>query len=94
MLRIANASYAPANCSTTVRKLAASGHGALMSSPFQRGLLEAAKRVVHPDGGSCEKCRVELRRTTGFAAVLQNLMEIAEQSGTAQLLSLLNWRKL
>jgi hydroxymethylpyrimidine pyrophosphatase-like HAD family hydrolase/adenine/guanine phosphoribosyltransferase-like PRPP-binding protein len=51
MFRQVNRSYAPANCSRQIRRLAASGECRVMSKPFQKGLLQAARELVNQKNG-------------------------------------------
>jgi hydroxymethylpyrimidine pyrophosphatase-like HAD family hydrolase len=94
MLRAAEIAYAPANCSKTIRELAAQGHCNMTRRSFQRGLLEAVRHVVHTDGRSCDKCQIRLSRAEGCGALVQNLMDIAEKPRALQFLTALNWRGL
>jgi hydroxymethylpyrimidine pyrophosphatase-like HAD family hydrolase len=94
MLRIAELAYAPANASKSVRDLAAAGHCILTKRPEQRGLLEAARKVIHQDGRKCEKCDVELVRAKGFGEVMQTLLEVCERTKLEQLMALLDSERL
>ena len=54
MFRVATRSFAPANisCRRQARLLGCQ----IASHPYQRGLLEIVRKIVHPDGGHCERC--------------------------------------
>jgi hydroxymethylpyrimidine pyrophosphatase-like HAD family hydrolase len=94
MLRTAEVAYAPANSSEIIRKLATIGQCKLTRQKSQKGLLEAARHVIHPDGRSCDKCSIQLSRAEGCGALIQTLTDFAERSGVLQFLSVLNWRGL
>ena len=54
MFKVATRSFAPRNisCSREARLLGCS----LSRFAYQRGLLDIARRLAHPDGGRCERC--------------------------------------
>ena len=92
LLREADEAFAPANASVRVRQLAAAGGCTLTRLPVQRGLLEAARRLVHPDGGRCHDCDVRIGRASGAGAVIQELSDATERSRGRRYLSLLDLR--
>jgi hydroxymethylpyrimidine pyrophosphatase-like HAD family hydrolase len=94
MLRAAETAYAPANSSRIIRELAAQGHCRMTRRPFQRGLLEAVRHVVHPNDRTCDNCRVRLSRGEGCGSLVQKLMGIADRPRALQFLAALNWRGL
>jgi hydroxymethylpyrimidine pyrophosphatase-like HAD family hydrolase len=94
MLRAADLAFAPANCSKSVRQLAAEGGCELTRQPFQKGLLEAVMKVIHADGRLCEKCDVHLVEADGCGAMFQALMGIAELPKFLKFSSILNPRRL
>jgi hydroxymethylpyrimidine pyrophosphatase-like HAD family hydrolase len=55
MFRVATRSFAPANvgCGRQARFLGCQ----VVSQPYQQGLLEIVRRIVHPEGGHCPRCR-------------------------------------
>ena len=55
MFRVANGSFAPGN--VTCRKEAQLLGCYIANASYQPGLLEIAKRISHPDGGTCDRCR-------------------------------------
>jgi hypothetical protein len=61
-----------------------------MRGPRQRGLLEAVRQLIHPDGLLCGKCNVQLAQAHGCGALFQRLMEVAERSTLRKFLSILN----
>jgi hypothetical protein len=79
MLRGADLAFAPANCSQSVRALAASRGCKLTRQSFQKGLLEAVMQVIHAGDQQCDKCDVQLLQAEGCGALFQSLMEIAER---------------
>jgi hydroxymethylpyrimidine pyrophosphatase-like HAD family hydrolase len=90
MFRAADLVFAPANSSKLVREFAGMGKCKLMRQPYQRGLLEAVKQVIHADGRLCDKCDVQLKQTDGCGALFQRLMEVAESSKLRKFFSILN----
>src|SRR4029077_9556312 len=55
MFRVANRSFAPGNtsCRGEARLL-----GCYVANlPYQPGLLQIARKIVHPEGGTCHRCR-------------------------------------
>jgi hydroxymethylpyrimidine pyrophosphatase-like HAD family hydrolase len=94
MFRAAELAFAPANASKSVREFAAMGKCKLTRRPHQRGLLEAVRQVVHPDGQLCDKCRIHLKQADGCGALFQTLMQVAESSKVRRFFSLMNWRNL
>ena len=55
MFRVASASFAPGNVSC--RREAQLLGSYIADSSFQPGLLEIAKRIAHPQGGTCHRCQ-------------------------------------
>jgi hydroxymethylpyrimidine pyrophosphatase-like HAD family hydrolase len=55
MFRVATRSFAPANvgCARQARFLGCQ----IVSQPYQQGLLEIVRRIVHPAGDKCPRCR-------------------------------------
>ncbi len=94
MFRAADLAFAPANSSNSVHEFAAAGKCKLMRQPRQRGLLEAATQLIHPDGQLCVKCNVQLARAHGCGALFQKLMEVAERSTLRKFSAILNWGRL
>jgi trehalose-6-phosphatase len=94
MFRAADLAFAPANSSKSVHAFAAAGKCKLMRQPRQRGLLEAVRQLVHPDGQLCGKCKIKLAQAHGCGALFQRLMEVAERSTLRKFSSILNWGNL
>jgi hydroxymethylpyrimidine pyrophosphatase-like HAD family hydrolase len=55
MFRVADRSFAPGNVSC--RKEAQLLGCRVAKSGYQQGLLEIARRIIHPEGGACSRCR-------------------------------------
>jgi hydroxymethylpyrimidine pyrophosphatase-like HAD family hydrolase len=55
MFRVASQSFAPGNvaCAREARSLGAR----IAHAPYQPGLLEIARWIVHPESGACDRCR-------------------------------------
>ena len=93
-LEMAEASYAPANCSKLVRALARRANCRIMGEPFQRGLLAAVLDVLGNDltpGGAC------LLKPTGPGSsgdLIRALLRVAERPRYRQFLAALNYRGL
>jgi hydroxymethylpyrimidine pyrophosphatase-like HAD family hydrolase len=93
-LAMADASYAPANCSKRVRELARRANCRVMGEPFQRGLLAAVLDVLGNDltpGGAC------LLKPTGPGSsgdLIRALLRVAERPRYRQFLAALNYRGL
>lgn len=102
MLKAAQFSYAPANCSSKIREAAASlTHLHVMDQPYQQGLLAAAHDAIKRAGGDMDSTiRIEaiLKQATNQAddgfdrEVIGNLLRVAERSRLQQILALFNWR--
>ncbi len=94
MFRAADLAFAPANASKSVREFAAAGKCKIMRRPRQRGLLEAVRQLIHPDGQLCGKCNIQLAQAHGCGALFQRLMEVAEGSTLRKFSSILRWGNL
>jgi hydroxymethylpyrimidine pyrophosphatase-like HAD family hydrolase len=55
MFRVGGRSFAPGNVSC--RKEAQLLGCQIAKSQYQRGLLEIARKIIHPEGGACKHCR-------------------------------------
>src|SRR5262249_8227012 len=55
MFRAASRSFAPANVSCRKEAQLLGCH--IVASAYQPGLLEIARRIIHPEGGDCKRCR-------------------------------------
>jgi hydroxymethylpyrimidine pyrophosphatase-like HAD family hydrolase len=94
MLKVADIAFAPANASRAVSELARAARCTVTKRRVQRGLLEAAMLLAHPDGHACGRCRVELLPAKGFGQVMAELMRVADRSAARRLLSTLDWHRL
>jgi hydroxymethylpyrimidine pyrophosphatase-like HAD family hydrolase len=82
MFRIARSSFAPAHiaCHREARLLGCH----IATQPYQPGLLEIARRIVHPEGGTCEQCRSVERNWAGKTSrgkkkdLFASLLEVAD----------------
>jgi hydroxymethylpyrimidine pyrophosphatase-like HAD family hydrolase len=92
MLLLADRAFAPSNCSKALRELSASHRIKRVRSSTQRGLLEAALLVVHPDGSACIQCRVKLTPPKGCGELIRDLMRAHELSRIRRYVSILDWR--
>src|SRR5262249_176085 len=76
MFRVAGASFAPGNisCRQEAQLLGCS----IAALPYQPGLLQIARKIAHPQGGSCDRCRaVEAARPKNKELFL-SLLEAAD----------------
>jgi hypothetical protein len=74
-------SYAPANCTPSVRKLARRGRCRVMRERFQRGLLEAARDLVGDKRGSAApRSRIGHGHDADAGELMERLLESAELS--------------
>ena len=87
MFRAATRSFAPAqiDCARQARLLDCQ----IARHSYQRGLLDIARLLVHPDGRLCERC-TEVENTWSTSKVLfLELLQAADQTQTANLVSAL-----
>jgi hydroxymethylpyrimidine pyrophosphatase-like HAD family hydrolase len=85
MFRVAKRSFAPGGigCASQARLLGCK----VVSHRYQRGLLEAARRVVHPDGGRCPRCRrQEPSSASASESFFLDLLRAADRTRSAALL--------
>ena len=84
MFRVANRSFAPGN--VTCRREAQLLGCSIAVSSYQPGLLEIARRIVHPKGGICDRCNeIELNWPKEKGLFL-SLLEAADQRPLSLLL--------
>jgi hydroxymethylpyrimidine pyrophosphatase-like HAD family hydrolase len=78
MFRAATHSFAPANidCVREARLLCCQ----IVRRPYQRGLLEIARSLVHPHGGSCEHCAEGKALRPGGPTLFLELLQAADES--------------
>ena len=77
MFRVAGRSFAPGNVSCRREAQLLGCHVA--KSAYQPGLLEIARRIVHPDGGTCPQCRAVESRWRKDAGFVASLLKAADQ---------------
>ena len=82
MFRVANRCFAPAQigCALQARLLGCQ----ISRHSYQRGFLEIARRLAHPDGRQCEHCS-DLRQRWPRDSLFLNILEAADR---------LRWRTL
>ena len=84
MFRVANRSFAPGN--VTCRKEAELLGCSIARSSYQPGLLEIAKRIAHPDGSTCDRCRNVDQNWPKEKSLFISLIEAADQKALPLLL--------
>lgn len=77
MFRVANHSFAPGN--VTCRKEAELIGSSIARSSYQPGLLEIVRRIVHPNGTACNRCREIDRNWSKDKGLFISLLEAADQ---------------
>lgn len=77
MFRVASRGFAPANvsCAREARLLGCY----ISSSPFQPGLLEIARHIVHPQGGECERCKAVPASGRDTSNLFSDLLNAADE---------------
>jgi hydroxymethylpyrimidine pyrophosphatase-like HAD family hydrolase len=89
MFRVAGRSFAPGN--VTCRREAQLLGCHIADSLYQPGLLEIARRIVHPEGGSCDHCQSIEAGWPKDGNLFVSLLSAADQKPTSLLLrNLLN----
>jgi hypothetical protein len=78
MFRAATRCFAPSQigCPQSARLLGCH----ISSHPYQQGLLRIARRIVHPDGGTCPACRAAVTALHQHKSYLLELLRIADRS--------------
>ena len=94
MLAIADAAYAPGNCSPRIRRLAATGLVTVMHGPFQRGLWAAVVDLSRRRNLPSDPIPLRPHREGAAGDILLRLLSAADRSLPRQLLSLLDPRRL
>src|SRR5207302_157859 len=84
MFRVARHSFAPAqiSCASLARLLGCR----IARQPFQRGLLEIVRSLVHPGGGRCRRCAGCERPWPKGSNLFLDLLEAADRTRSAVLL--------
>jgi hypothetical protein len=87
MFRAATRSHAPGqiSCSSAARHLGCR----IASAPYQPGLLEIVRRIVHSDGSKCERCLPPIPPTNPADEIFVRLLQTADRSPAASLLGAL-----
>lgn len=86
MFRVANRSFAPSNIGT--RRQARLYGCRISAQPFQRGLLDIIRTIIHPNHAHCQACeRVELEATRAEDDLFIGLLRAADRKWTANLQS-------
>lgn len=82
MFRMATRSFAPANisCGTTAALLQCR----ITDQPYQAGLLQIVRLLLHPDGSRCKRC--EISPSAGRDNLFFQLLQVADQSRLKRLL--------
>ena len=93
-LAMAEASYAPGNCSRGVRELARRANCRIMGKPFQRGLLAAVQDMLGNGVASGGACPLEPTRRGGAGDLILALLRVAERPRYRQFLAALDYRGL
>jgi len=84
MFAVAKSSFAPGHISCHSQAKALGCY--IAPEPFQLGLLNIVRRIVHPEKGSCERCRsAELPKSAERQLVLQ-VLKHADESKMKRLL--------
>jgi hydroxymethylpyrimidine pyrophosphatase-like HAD family hydrolase len=84
MFRVATRCFAPANisCSRQARLLGCQ----IARHPYQRGLLEIARALTHPDGRQCERCARSKTTSPGSNDLVLDVLQAADQSWATNLI--------
>ncbi|HTD48252.1 MAG TPA: HAD hydrolase family protein [bacterium] len=88
MFRVAGRSFAPAHipCRAAAKLLGCR----IARRPYQMGLLESVRAMLHPDGGGCDRCRSGGRLRTGEAdRLVWDLLKAADRGRPRLLLQAL-----
>jgi hydroxymethylpyrimidine pyrophosphatase-like HAD family hydrolase/orotate phosphoribosyltransferase len=95
MLKAAEYAYAPANCSASVRDLAAQGQCTIVRRRFQKGLLAAVKhRLGQADANPAMRISTVPPRPDHFNRLVQDVLKAADRSILFQLIVILSWWNL
>jgi len=77
MFRVADRSFAPSHiwCGDKAAKLGCKISG----RPYQSGLLEIVRSIIHPDGKRCQRCKSLERTGRKQNDLFMELLEVADQ---------------
>ncbi len=84
MFRVANQSFAPGNisCRDEARLL-----GCYVANlPYQPGLLQIVRKIVHPEGGTCHSCRAVDAGWPKDSDLFVSLLSVADKKPLSLLL--------
>jgi hydroxymethylpyrimidine pyrophosphatase-like HAD family hydrolase len=84
MFRVAVRAFAPGN--VTCRAEAGLIGCYVAGSAYQPGLLQIAQRIVHPEGGTCDRCRLALKVWNKHDDLFHSLLSAADQKPRSLLL--------
>ena len=84
MFRVATRSFAPSNLSC--RPQARLFGCRIAPYPYQRGLLDIVRRIIHPDNGHCERCAQGERTLLPDDDLFLSAIQAADQKWTTNLL--------
>lgn len=76
MFRVASRCFAPANISCAREAKLLGCH--IASSAYQPGLLEIARKIVHPNGGVCDRCEAAEARWPKEQSLFVRMLELAD----------------
>ena len=84
MFRVATRSFAPSNldCRPQARLLGCQ----IVASPYQRGLLDIARRIIHADNGRCARCADAQSTSPLNEDLFLRLLQAADETWRANLL--------
>ena len=84
MFRAAGRAFAPSHisCRSEARAVGCK----IASKPVQPGLLEIARKIVHPNGGQCDRCHVEPVANIDTPPIVGKLLKIADEGQARRLL--------
>ena len=78
MFRVARRCFAPANIACRRAAVKIGCH--IVDAPYQQGLLEVVRRVLHPDGGRCALCESAARATPSQGNLFLKLLGFADRA--------------
>jgi hydroxymethylpyrimidine pyrophosphatase-like HAD family hydrolase len=77
MFRVANRSFVPGNVSCRDEARLLGSHVANL--PYQPGLLQIARKIVHPEGGTCDRCRAIDAGWPKNSGLFVSLLSVADE---------------
>jgi len=94
MLKTADTSFAPANCSAGIRSLAKQNNLLVTSKYRQQGLLEAVYELIGKSAIKEISQTIDRGKINSVHNLMFNLLSRAEQSPAKKIFDLINWKKL